>query len=384
VDGRTRDAAGARPGRLSVARRLLIVWGVWALLHAYVGQRLLAPVPLGTPAWVAGWGLVVLLAVAPLAAFAGLRSRRAGATAGLEWVGFTGVGLSSLLIVFVLAGDMLDLRAWLGPGGFAAAVVGGALAVLIAGAWRARRPGVVRVQVPIERLPADLEGLRIVQLSDLHVGPTLKRDFVARVVETTNGLAPDVVALTGDVADGFPRALRDEVAPLAGLAAPLGKYFVTGNHEYYWDAPGWVRELEHLGFRALVNAHDVLERGSGRVVLAGVTDLSASRGVPGHGSDPAAAVAGAPASDVRVLLAHQPKSAYAARALGFDLQLSGHTHGGQYFPFNLLVRLFQPFVAGLHRLEAMWLYVSRGTGYWGPPLRLGAPAEITLIELTRA
>ena len=150
-----------------------------------------------------------------------------------------------------------------------------------------------------------------------------------------------------------------------------------------WDAAGWVRELEGLGFSALINGHQVIRRGTGRIVLAGVTDLS-SGGLPGHASDPAAAVAGAPESDVRVLLAHQPKSAFAARAAGYDLQLSGHTHGGQYFPFNLLVRLFQPFVAGLHRLEAMWLYVSRGTGYWGPPLRLGAPAEITLIQLVRA
>jgi len=239
------------------------------------------------------------------------------------------------------------------------------------------------VDVPITGLPPDLEGFRIAQLSDLHVGPTLKRDFVERVVDTTNGLAPDLIALTGDVADGFPPALRHEVAPLAGLVAPHGKYFVTGNHEYYWDAAGWVRELQGLGFSALVNGHRVIQRGTGRIVLAGVTDFS-SGGLPGHTSDPAAAVAGAPESDVRVLLAHQPKSAFAARAAGYDLQLSGHTHGGQYFPFNLLVRLFQPFVAGLHRLEAMWLYVSRGTGYWGPPLRLGAPAEITLIQLTRA
>jgi len=248
----------------------------------------------------------------------------------------------------------------------------------------ARRPATVRVvDVPIADLPADLVGFRIVQLSDLHVGPTLKRAFVERVVDTANGLDPDLIALTGDVADGFPPALRYDVAPLAALRAPHGKYFVTGNHEYYWDAAGWLRELEDLGFLTLVNTHRVIRRGAGRIVLAGVTDLS-SRGLPGHRSDPAAAVAGAPESDVRVLLAHQPKSAFAAHAAGYDLQLSGHTHGGQYFPFNILVRLFQPFVAGLHRLEAMWLYVSRGTGYWGPPLRLGAPAEITLIQLTRA
>ncbi|HVH10786.1 MAG TPA: metallophosphoesterase, partial [Gemmatimonadales bacterium] len=314
-----------------MARRLLVIWSVWAALHGYVGERLLAHAPVGLAGRVAGWAAIALLAVAPLAAFAALWSRRAPerpGAAALEWVGFTGVGLSSLLIVFVVAADVLHVRAWLGPGGFAAGVVGAALAVLLAGVWRARRPGVVRVRVPIARLPPDLEGLRIVQLSDLHVGPTLKRNFVERVVRITNDLAPDLVALTGDVADGFPRALRDEVAPLADLSAPLGKYFVTGNHEYYWDAAGWMRELERLGFRVLANAHQMLQRGSGRLLLAGVTDPSGTRQDPGRGSDAARAVSGAPASDVRVLLAHQPRSAYAARTLGFDLQLSGHTHGG--------------------------------------------------------
>jgi len=364
---------------------IVVVAAVWTLLHLYVGQRLLAPPPLALGWRLLGWLGILLLVLAPFVALVAGRTERLLAKRGLEVAGFTAMGLSSLLIVFVLAGDALHVRAWLGVAGFRLSVVGGAVAVLVVGLWRARRPALVRVvDVPIARLPSDLEGLRIAQLSDLHVGPTLKRAFVERVVHTTNGLEPDLIALTGDVADGFPRALRDDVAPLAGLAAPLGKYFVTGNHEYYWDAAGWVSELERLGFSPLVNAHRVIRRGSGRVLLAGVTDLSAPGGGPGPRSDPAAAVAGAPASDVRVLLAHQPKSAFAARAVGFDLQLSGHTHGGQYFPFNLLVRLFQPFVAGLHRLEAMWLYVSRGTGYWGPPLRLGAPAEITLIQLTRA
>ena len=371
-------------GRRGIVPLILVIAGLWTLLHVYVGQRLLAPTSLA-PGWrVVGWVGILLLVLAPFVALGAGRTERLPAKRGLEVVGFTGMGLSSLLIVFALAGDALHARAWLGVGGFQLAVVGGAMAVLLIGLWRARRPAIVRVvDVPITGLPSDLEGFRIAQLTDLHVGATLKRDFVERVVDTTNGLQPDLIALTGDVADGFPPALRDEVAPLAGLEAPHGKYFVTGNHEYYWDAAGWVRELEGLGFSALINGHRVIRRGTGRIVLAGVTDLS-SGGLPGHNSDPAAAVAGAPASDVRVLLAHQPKSAFAARAAGYDLQLSGHTHGGQYFPFNLLVRLFQPFVAGLHRLEAMWLYVSRGTGFWGPPLRLGAPAEITLIQLVRA
>lgn len=371
--------------RRRIRAGIVVVAGIWTLLHLYVGQRLLGQTPLELGWRLLGWVGISLLVLAPFVALGAARSERLPARRAVEVAGFTAMGLSSLLIVFALAADVLHLRAWLGVGGFRLAVVGGAVAVLLGGLWRARRPALVRVvDVPIARLPSDLEGLRIAQLSDLHVGPTLRRAFVERVVHTTNGLEPDLIALTGDVADGFPGALRDDVAPLAALSAPLGKYFVTGNHEYYWDATGWVRELKRLGFSPLVNAHRVLRRGSGRVLLAGVTDLSASGSGPGPASDPAAAVAGAPESDVRVLLAHQPMSAFAARAVGFDLQLSGHTHGGQYFPFNLLVRLFQPFVAGLHRLEAMWLYVSRGTGYWGPPLRLGAPAEITLIQLTRA
>jgi predicted MPP superfamily phosphohydrolase len=253
----------------------------------------------------------------------------------------------------------------------------GAVLFTVIGVIQARRPRVVRVTVPIADLPADLAGFRIVQLSDLHVGSTIQRSFVDRVVDRTNDLAPDLVAVTGDVADGFVPELRDHVAPLGRLRAPLGTFFVTGNHEYYWDPRGWMRELERLGIDVLSNEHRLIERGRGRLLLAGVTDLSAA-------SNPHAAVAGAPDSDVRILLAHQPRSAFAAQDAGFDLQLSGHTHGGQYFPFNVLVRLFQPFVAGLHRLEAMWLYVSRGTGYWGPPLRFGAPSEITLIELTAA
>jgi uncharacterized protein len=376
----------SRRGRIATALSIIVT--VWLLLHVYVGERLLRQAPLA-PGWrVLGWAGILLIALGPVVALWTGRARwaeRSPAKPILEAAGFTAMGLSSLLIVFALAGDALHLRAWLGAGGFSAAVVGGAVAVLSIGLWRARRPARVRVvDVPIAGLPSDLEGFRIVQLSDLHVGATLGRAFVERVVTTANRLGPDLIALTGDVADGFPPALREDVAPLAGLVAPHGKYFVTGNHEYYWDAVAWLRELERLGFSPLVNAHRVIHRGAARLVLAGVTDLSAGGGVPGHQSDPAAAVAGAPESHVRVLLAHQPKSAFAARAAGFDLQLSGHTHGGQYFPFNLLVRLFQPFVAGLHRLEAMWLYVSRGTGYWGPPLRLGAPAEITLIQLTRA
>jgi len=368
-------------------KRLYLIGGVWTLLHVYIGARLFPAIGLADGALGLAWGALLLLALAPFGAvFAFRRERGGGAPAtALEWVGFTALGLSSILIVLVLAADVLAVRVW-GVDGrlLSVGILTGALTLTAAGALLARRPRVVHVTVPIAGLPADLDGFRIVQLSDLHVGATIKRRFVQTVVDTANRLDPDVVAFTGDVADGTVSALRAEVAPLAGLRARYGKFFVSGNHEYYWDAVGWLREVERLGFSVLTNAHRLVRRGSGRLLLAGVTDASASHRVPGHASDPAVALAGAPESDVKILLAHQPRSAFAARAAGFDLQLSGHTHGGQYFPFNLLVRLFQPFVAGLHRLEEMWLYVSRGTGYWGPPLRLGAPSEITLIELRAA
>ena len=347
--------------------RVAIVFTVWALLNVYVGTHLAA----GTSGLgrVLAWIGALALAGLPIATL--VAGRRAPLGPALGWTGFTALGLSSLLVVGFAVVDVFRLH--LAP----PTMLVIAVALTLIGVLGARRIHVVRVSVPILGLPPDLEGFRIVQLSDLHVGPTLKRRFVERVVATANALDPDVVAFTGDVADGFVPDLKDEVAPLGRLAARLGKFYVTGNHEYYWDAPGWGREVERLGLSVLQNSHQVVRRGSARLLFAGVPDLS----VP---SDPAAALRGAPASDVRVLLAHQPRSAFAARDAGFDLQLSGHTHGGQYFPFNLLVRLFQPFVAGLHRLEAMWLYVSRGTGYWGPPLRLLAPSEITLIELTAA
>jgi len=354
------------------------------LLHVYVGVRLVSGAGLSGPALGLAWLAVLALGLAPLAAFAALSAERGLAGTMLYWFGFTAMGLSSILIVLVLAADLVWMRGWAGARVASASLVAGAVALTALGTWRARRPRVVRVGVPIAGLPADLEGFRIVQISDMHVGATIKRRFVRAVVDAVNALEPDLIAFTGDVADGKVAALAAEVAPLAGLKAPAGKYFVSGNHEYYWDAVGWLREVERLGFTVLTNAHRIVTRGAGRLLIAGVTDTSGGRFVQGHASNPAAALAGAPATDVKVLLAHQPRSAFAAREVGFDLQLSGHTHGGQYFPFNFLVRLFQPFAHGLHRVEGMWLYVSRGTGYWGPPLRLGAPSEITVIELRRA
>ncbi len=358
-----------------------IVVTIWALVHVFIGLSL---VPGIQPAW-AGWLVVAgLFALPVITMFVGRVNRHIPFKAAIEWAGFTSMGLSTILLVLAPAAALLHADSWLEPRMVTAWILGLAIAYVVVGVWRSRRPLVVRVDVPIQDLPHDLEGFRILQISDLHIGPTLKRGFVERVVQTANSLEPHLIALTGDVADGLPLAMHDEVAPLSRLGAPYGKFFVTGNHEYYWDALGWVKEVERLGFDPLVNSHRVIKRGGSRILLAGVTDSSASAWTPGHRFDPQAAVSGAPETDFKLLLAHQPSNAFAAQKLGFDLQLSGHTHGGQYFPFSLLVRLFQPFVHGLHKVKEMWLYVSRGTGYWGPPMRIGAPSEITLLQLVRA
>jgi predicted MPP superfamily phosphohydrolase len=238
------------------------------------------------------------------------------------------------------------------------------------------------VEIPIADLPASLHGFTIVQISDIHVGPTIKRAYLEAIVDAVNDLGADLIAVTGDLVDGSVHELAQHTQPMARLCARHGAYFVTGNHEYYSGVKTWVAELRRLGMRVLMNEHVVLQHEGVDVVVAGVTDYSAHHYDPEHRSDPHAAIAGAPASAaVRVLLAHQPRSAPAAEAAGYHLQLSGHTHGGQFFPWNFFVRLQQPFTAGLHRLGSLWVYTSRGTGYWGPPKRLFAPSEITRLTL---
>ncbi|MCP4751720.1 MAG: metallophosphoesterase [Proteobacteria bacterium] len=247
-----------------------------------------------------------------------------------------------------------------------------------------RYPKTVDVSVPLKNLPQDLVGLKIVQISDLHVGSTIKRDYVSEVVKRVNGLDPDIVVLTGDLADGSVSWLGKDVSPLGALRSRFGNYFVTGNHEYYSGVGPWLKEVQRLGFEVLLNEHRVIRKGAGRLVLAGVTDFNAGRMMGSHASNPAASLNDSPDCDLKVLLAHQPRSLFEAARAGFDLQISGHTHGGQYFPVNLLARLANPYLAGLHKHGDTWIYVNRGTGYWGPPMRTGSISEITSLTLISA
>jgi uncharacterized protein len=377
----------------------LRVIGIGILFHIYVGMRLIPAAPVGAPLrWLAVLVLVASVLLIPL----GMAARTIESqplSDRLAWVGLIALGFFSSLLVLTFARDVvvlvIHLVDWargapIGSPTFVArsALAVPALAVLssLIGFYNARRRApIVTVDVPIDNLPAALNGFTIVQISDIHVGPTIKRHYVERIVAAVNGLAPDLIAVTGDVVDGAVAHLADHTRPLAQLSARHGAFLVTGNHEYYSGADKWVAEFRRLGLTVLMNQHVVLDHDGARAVVAGVTDYNAGSFDPAHKSDPAAALRGAPAdASVRLLLAHQPRSAPAAAAAGFTLQLSGHTHGGQFFPWNFFVRLQQPFVAGLDKLNGLWVYTSRGTGYWGPPKRLGAPSEITRLRLVAA
>lgn len=240
------------------------------------------------------------------------------------------------------------------------------------------------IQIPFQGLSEDLENLRIIQISDIHVGPTIKRDTIEKLVERVNSLNPDIIAITGDLVDGSVSSLRDDVAPLINLKSKLGTYFVTGNHEYYSGALSWIKELKRLDIKVLINESEVLQIKNSTLLISGVTDYRASSILPEHATNPEYCMSKNKNCNLKILLAHQPKSVFRASKVGFDLQLSGHTHGGQYFPGNILIYLFQEYVTGLYKHENTWLYVNRGTGYWGPPIRTGNKPEITEIYLKRS
>jgi len=365
------------------------------LMHRYVWARLVRDA-----AWPGPWGraltvgVFVLAALVPVA-FLAMRWLPRPVNAPLAWVVYTWLGFALYLFLLTALSD---------AGRGAAAAVGalpqdperrlllartvgaavGALSGLIglAGAANvARGFDVKRVRVPLARLPRAASGYSIVQMTDVHVGPTIGKDFVERIVRETNALAPDMVVITGDLVDGTVEQLADLVRPLGDLRARDGVFFVTGNHEYYSGADAWIAHLATLGVRVLRNERVAIRDAFD---LAGVDDASAHRMLPGHGQDVAKALEERDPARAVVLLAHQPKAFKEALRAGVDLQLSGHVHGGQMVPFNWLVRLDQPFVSGLHLVERTWIYVSTGTGYWGPPMRVGPGAELTRIELVSA
>jgi uncharacterized protein len=376
-----------------------IVLSLTAAIHGYLWMRLVRD-----PGWSGRWTAAgtALLAGLGLSIAATLFLRRVlprEAIAPLATFAYLWLGMMFLTLMLLLASELLRLgaRLWMVREGLdsperrqflsraiAGVVMAGSGGLSVGGVCSALGPVAIKpVRVGLRGLPRELEGFRIALVTDLHIGgPRIYRDFVEMVVRRTNETEPDLIAITGDLVDGSVAQLAPHAEPLAELRARHGVFFVTGNHEYYSGVGPWVEHLRRLGMRVLENERVTLEHDGARLDVAGVHDW---RGRAGRWApDLARALEGRDPQRKLVLLAHQPAQIHEAARQGVDLQLSGHTHGGQIFPFRYFVRLAQPYVEGLHDHHGTMIYVSRGTGQWGPPMRIGAPSEITRLELSSA
>jgi predicted MPP superfamily phosphohydrolase len=357
--------------------------------YGYVALRLtstvLARIALGVP-FVTVW-------ILPVVYWFGNRDREGARHEWMQGLSFLCMGWLSFVFVLTLGRDVLlgvasmlpslaAVHASLEAAGTAWVPVGALVAVGIGALVAMGGPHVRCVDIPVEGLAPDLDGLRIVQISDLHIGPTMRLGYVRRVVEMTRQLAPDLIALTGDIVDGSVSLRAQQVAPLEALAAEDRAFFVLGNHDYYSGAVPWTAHFEAMGFRVLRNSHVTIERGGARLVIGGVIDFAARMADPAARPRPDLAIDDDARPAFRLLLAHNPRIAPLAERVGFDLQLSGHTHGGQFFPWTFVIHLVHgPHAAGLSRRGRLWVYVSAGTGTWGPPLRLGTRPELTLLRI---
>ena len=384
---------------LGIATAILVVIGILAAAHYYIWARLVRDV--GWSETTRRWLTVTVIGLGLSVPASFILSRQLPPKHGLFvlYVTYTWMGSVLTLLLTLGVGDLCRFIVE----HFAAGALAGTsqperrqflqravavAATLITGSSTAlairealAEVEVKQVRVRLSRLPATMHGFTIAQISDLHLGPTLRDDFVRQIVDRVNSLDADLIAITGDLVDGTVEHLRDMVAPLSRLRARHGVFFVTGNHEYYLGVDEWIAEIRRLGITVLRNERVGIGSQNASFDLVGVDDAHAHQFGNGHGEDVARAVRGRDPNREAVLLAHQPRTVFEAARHGIGLQLSGHTHGGQLWPFGYLVRLQQPVVKGLAKIESVWLYVSSGTGYWGPPMRRGAPAEITRVVL---
>lgn len=320
------------------------------------------------------------------------------------WVGSTLLGFAGCFLIFSLVIDALHLflRVWdfVSPTSvplqdserrsfFLRSVSLGALlgSTLVAGAgfYSARRGHQIKkVNIPIQDLSEKLENLKIVQISDLHIGLTIDKDYVQNVVTQVMKLKPDLIAITGDLVDGTPTMLEERWQPLRELQARHGVFFITGNHEYYSGVEAWLETLRGIGFENLVNENKVIFENGVPILIAGVPDIAGGQFIESHRPDIAKAAKSNQETDLKILLGHRPEFCFDAESAGFDLLLCGHTHAGQFFPFNMFVMFAHKYYKGLNRHGRMWVYVNQGTGYWGPANRFALPPEITEIRFVKS
>ena len=371
--------------------RALIFLSVIALLNYYVSARLFAYAPIQK--------MSVLLPILGAALLFGLemldlRTTFLQTSPNLKLFLSAISGAFFCLIFYIFVADVLLLATRVLPDIFPYdktritlfyAILGITFVTVVIGVVQAKMgPNIKQVSVAIKNLPPAFEGYKILQISDLHIGGTIRGDYVRNVVNLSNTVDADLVAFTGDFADGTVSDLKDDSQLLTGIKSKDGIYFITGNHEYYHDLSNWLPFYKSLGFHVLRNSHEVITKGSDKLVIAGVNDLQTRGMGPPEEIDVAKAAEGMPQDAVKILLMHQPKLYKDAAQAGFDLQLSGHTHGGQFFPWTLVVPFFHHFFKGLGSYENLQVYVSVGTGYWGPALRTFVPTEITVLTLKRA
>lgn len=289
---------------------------------------------------------------------------------------FTGMGYLSFILFFTVIRDLIALSGFFISNIYVHAIC---LLAIFLGNYLARKVRVLNQTIALPNLPPEFDGLRVVQISDLHIGPTIGNKYVSKVVEMINKLEADVICLTGDIGDGPVSLYRDAASPLAFLKAKYGVFYVPGNHEYYWNANEWMNLMNNLRAIVLLNRGKKIIINNKHFFIAGVADPV------GHpGPDLKQALLGSEDCDFKMLLSHRPGIAFEAADQGINLQLSGHTHGGQFFPWTIAVRFFHKHTRGLHQIRQLWLHVNVGTGSWGPMLRLGTDPEISLIKLVRS
>ena len=368
------------------------VLGVVALVHLYVYRRAVHDVFPGGRARRVGAAVLSVLGLIVMVTFALRRTLPPLDARPLHYVAYLWLAVALYLALLLAVGELVRLvlrvvrgRADPARRTFLSRVIAGSAAAVAVGtvgygAAMARPPRVEHREIVLDRLDPAFDGFTIAAVSDVHLGPLVDGADLAAIVALVNGAAPDLVAIVGDLVDGRVDELRAYAAPLADFAAPT--YFVTGNHEYFTDAAGWVAFLPTLGVRVLRNERVEISRGNAVLDLAGCDDRTAAgSGMPGHGFDLDAALTGRDPNRPVVLLCHQPVMVDRAARAGVDLQISGHTHGGQLWPLTYVALVDQPVLAGLVKFGPTWLYVTRGTGFWGPPARVGSPPEVTVLTL---
>ena len=394
---------------------IVILGAVLALMHLYLWKKLVKDTTgPGRTRWVLS---AVLVALAALLFATLILPRTIGVTesAWFAWPGYLWFGLVAYLFLtlLVLEPVRLALRGWAKRAPLAAtetavsvppaekkptasatlnrrlflarasAVAAGAASIGLVGVGTANAvgpPDLLRVPIRLPRLEPAFNGFRIAVVSDIHLGPLAGRARTERIVRMINEAEPDLVAIVGDLVHGTVEELGSAAEPLQDLDSREGTFFVTGNHEYFVeDTPSWLRELERLDVQPLRNENTAIRRGAAAFDLAGVNDIAGEKRSEPPDFD--RALSGVDPARPTILLAHQPILVEEAAARGVDLQVSGHTHGGQMWPFHYIVRLVQPSLAGLSTVGNTQLYVTRGTGFWGPPVRIGAPPDITVLSL---